>query len=425
MIDPVTLMDKSYNYRVTLWAVVAILVTFFIWAASTEINQQVHATGRIIPSGKVRSIQHLEGGIVNDINIKEGQRVSANDVLFTITNKRAEADRGEIAISQDYLLIKKKRLEAEMAGENVFVVSPEIETKYGDIVSAENKVFNARVQEFNERISGLQERYKQKILKLTELGTTIKNLKQESHVAEQQLAIKAKLRSTGAISQSQYLEADSNVKNFTTLVQRTEADIPITKAELAEIQNLIEETRKSRQSKVGQELNEVNLDIKKQEQRATASQDQVDRTVIYSPVKGIINKVYVNAKGSVMAPGSILVDILPIDDTLVVEGRISTNDRGKIWLGLPVVAKITAYDYSIYGGVNGKLTRISADSFMDNKDNEFYQIRATLDTDRLEGEKILYPGMTVNLNILTGKVSVLHSILRPLLDIKDNAIREM
>lgn len=424
MLDPVSLIDRSYNYKTLLWLVVGIIVAFFLWAGLTTIPQQVHGTGRVIPSGKVRSIQHLEGGIVSEIHTAEGKKVNAGDVLFTIINKRAEAELGEASIGLDYLKIKKLRLEAEMALAPEFTLPPELMKKYPEIAISEKKLFDSRNEQFNEKMSGLEERLKQKLLKMSELTNTVRNLKQEAAVADQQLAIKTRLRNNGAISESQYLETQSMVKNFITQIQRTQADIPITQAELAETKNLIEETKKTRQSDVAQEANDVNLDIKRQTERITANKDQVDRTVITSPVKGIVNKIYVNTIGGVVAPGSVLAEVIPIGETLVVEGKIATNDRGKIWLGLPVVMKVTAYDYSTFGGIKGELTHISADSFIDNRNNEFYQVRVTLDADKLSDSEPIYPGMTVNLNIVSSKVSVLRSILKPLWNIKDEAMRE-
>ena len=424
MLDPVSLIDRSYNYKTVLWLISGIIIAFFLWAGFTSIPQQVHGMGRVIPSGKMRSIQHLEGGIVSEIHTSEGKKVKKGDILFTIINKRAEAELGEAAIALDYLKIKKMRLEAEMANEQTLDLPDAIEAKHAEITASELSLFNSRNEQFNEKMHGLDERFKQKLLKLRELNNTVSNLKQEAAVADQQLAIKTRLRNNGAISESQYLETQSQVKNFITQIQRTQADIPITNAELAETKNLIEETKKIRQSEIAEELNGVNLDIKRQSERITANRDQVDRTVINSPVNGIINKLYINTVGGVIAPGSVMAEIIPIGETLVVEGRIATNDRGKIWLGLPVVIKITAYDYSTYGGAKGELTHISADSFVDNKNNEFYQVRVTLDSDKLAQDKPIYPGMTVNLNILSTNVSVLRSILKPLWNIKDEAMRE-
>lgn len=124
-------------------------------------------------------------------------------------------------------------------------------------------------------------------------------------------------------------------------------------------------------------------------------------------------------------PGQELAGLVPLDEVLVVDGRIGTNDRGKIWPGLPVTAKITAYDYTIYGGLRGTLTHISADSFLDKNGQEYYQIKVTLKADKLSGDKPIHPGMTADLNVLAGKVSVLHAILRPYWRLRENAFRDM
>jgi len=424
MRDPVSLLDKTYNYKLTLWLSVGIFLAFIVWASLTEINQQVHGAGRVIPSGKIRQIQHLEGGIITSIDVSEGQTVKAGDTLFSITNKRAEADSNELQISIGALKLRKIRLTAEMNGAPSVTFDPELEKKHPDIAATERSIFESGKMEFDKKIDGLQQRQKQKVLRLGELATTVENLKREASVAKQQLAIRTKLRNSGAISQSQYLETESQVRSFQTQISRTEADIPITRAELAEIQNLIDETRKTRQTQAAEELNKADLDINRQLQRAMASRDQVDRTVITSPVDGVVNKVYVNTIGGVVKPGETVADVIPVGEKLLIEGRISTKDRGKIWLGLPVIAKISAYDYSIFGGLNGELSYISADSFVDNRNNEYYQVRVTVDATALKSGKPILPGMTADLNILAGKISVLKAIFKPFWNIKDNALTE-
>ncbi len=416
--------DEKNEYRLTLWLVVAIMTVFLAWASFTQINQQVHGSGRVIPAGKMRSIQHLEGGIITDIHVQEGETVDAGTTLFSITNKRAVSERNETEIDRDALRLRQQRLEAEMSGASTLILDEALTAKYPDFAATEIHLFNSRRQEFTEKMSGLQERHKQKILKLGEISTTLANVKKEADIAQQQLDIKTKLRNTGAISQSQFLDAQSTVSNFNTQIARGQAEYPITKAELAETQNLIDETRKTRQSEIAQELNDVNIEIKRQTERFSANTDQVDRTTITTPVKGIVNKIYINTIGGVVKPGEPVADIIPLDEKLIIEGRVSTKDRGKIWLGLPVIVKVSAYDFSNYGGVDGKLSYISADSFMDNKNNEYYQVRVTLDSTGLRGGKPILPGMTVDLNILADKISVLRALFKPIFDIKDNALTE-
>lgn len=416
--------DKHWRYRPLLLLVVLFVGVFLYWAAVTEIDQQVRAMGRVIPAGKTKAIQHLEGGIVEAILVEEGQKVSPDEVLFYIANKDAEAELKELKIGLKALEIKQARLQAEMKGDGELPdFSEHQDPAYFEIIESERQLFKSRHAEFSQRVDGLAKRMQQKVFKLDELQSNVKNLHKELQIAQEQLGIQKKLRKTGAVSRSQYLEVESEVKNFLTRIDKIQKEIPITKTELAELVNLLEETKQNWNSTVVEELQSVKLSIKKFYERIQSLNDQVTRTAVRSPINGIINKRYINTIGGVVQPGETLAEMLPIDETLVVEGRIPTDDRGKVWPGLPVVAKITAYDYSIYGGVKGTLTYISANSFIDNQNQEYYQARVTLETNELDEAIVIYPGMTADLNILTGKMSVLHALLRPFWRIRENAMR--
>ncbi|NCC61148.1 MAG: HlyD family type I secretion periplasmic adaptor subunit [Verrucomicrobiae bacterium] len=411
-------------FRFSLWFAIAVITFFLAWAASTEIDQQVRGFGKIIPSGKIRTIQHLEGGIVKGIPVAEGQLVKEGDVLLHLSNKRAEAEMKEIEVELDAFRIRQVRLLAEKE-ERGLVFPPELVAGNKKIEEAERSLFTARRSELNEKINGLQSRMNQKVLKLDDLETTVENLQRELNVAKEQLAIKTQLMRSGAISRSQYLEAESEVKNFDTRISKIRKEIPITKSELSEIINLLEETRQGWQSEVVEELNDVNIAIKKLEERIKTFSDAVKRTEVRSSVTGVVNKLYVNTIGGVLQPGQTIADIIPVEETLVVDGRISTEDRGKIWVGLPAVAKITAYDYSIYGGIAGELTYVSADSFLDNQNRQYYQVRIELEKTKISDDKPVFPGMTVEINILASKITILDAVLRPFRQIRENALREL
>ena len=417
--------EKSWQYRPLFWALVVFLVFFTFWASTTEIDQHVRGTGKIIPAGKTRVIQHLEGGIITDILVSEGEKIENGQVLFHIANKGAEAELSELGIAVTSLELRKIRLQAERNENTQTVEFPEkLEKLHPVIAESERKIFEARQAEINEKIDGLEKRMRQKVLKLDELNTNIKNLRQELSVAREQLDIKTQLRKTGAISRSQYLETESEVKNFNTRIAKVEKEIPITKSELGEIINLLEETKQNWQSKIAEDINSINIDLRKIEERIAALSDEVNRTAVVSPVNGVVNKLNFNTIGGVVQPGAPIAEIIPLEETLILEGRISTNDRGKIWPGLPVVAKITAYDYTIYGGIDGVLTYISADSFIDKQNQEYYQVRVTLQTEEMSEDKPVFPGMTAEMSILAGKVSVMHALLKPIFNIRENALRE-
>jgi len=417
-------IDNNWHYRPLMWVVVACLVSFFIWASFTQIHEQVRGTGRITPAGDIRVVQHLEGGIIQQIVKQEGEQVKKDDVIFYINNQRAESEQEELQIALKAKEIKFLRLRAELDDKEKVEFPIALSEEYPQIIRSERQIFGSRRSELSERMSGLDKRMRQKVLKLDDLSTTAKNLEKELSVAKEQLAIREKLRRSGAISRSQYLETLSEVKNFETRISRTKKEIPIVKSELGEITNLVEGNKQEWMSEAGEELNIVQVDIKKLKERIRAISDEVSRTSVRSPVNGIVNKLFINTIGGVVKPGNRLAEILPIEDKLVIEGRIPTNDRGKVWPNLPVVAKITAYDFTLYGGLEGQLVYISPNSFIDSQNNEYYEIRVEIDTPEIGDNLPVFPGMTAEINILAGEISVLHSILKPFKQIRENALRE-
>lgn len=414
----------DWRHRPALYASISFLLVFFLWAGFFQIEENVRGTGRIVPTGRTRLIQHLEGGIVQDILVEEGQVVKKGDILFNIMNKDAESVLKESEITLQSYYVKQERLKAEQEGKDELVFSKELEESAPAITESERQLFLSRRLEFIEKINGLEERFKQKAHKLEDLRSTVENLTEELEIAKEQLGIKKKLYKTGAISRSAYLEAESEEKNFITRISKVEKEIPVIQAERAEIYNLIEETKQGWHAELVENAKSNDIEIERLKERILALKDRVSRIAVASPVKGIVNKVNFNTIGGVVQPGQVLAEITPTGEKLLVEGRINTQDRGKIWLGLPVMAKITAYDYTIYGGIEGTLTYISSDSFFDSRDVEYYKIQVTLNSDRIGDDMEVFPGMTANIGIITNKTTILNAILRPLRQLRANAFRE-
>lgn len=422
--DFYTRMEHASRHRLMLVGISAFFVIFIVWAAVTHIDQHVRGNGRIIPDGKMRSIQHLEGGIIKEILVNEGDTIEPNQIMFRLSNTRANSEVQELQIALAAARLRNARLAAEVSEAKTLILPAELVDAAPAVAETEQELFNARQMELKEKLDGIQNQINQKILKLDDLNTAITNLRKEASVAQEQLEIKSRLRASGAISRSQYLEAESAVHDFTTRISRIEKEIPITKAELAETVNLQKETLQKWKADIIEEQNKGKIEINTLAERARTYADTFNRTEIVSPIKGVVNKLNVNTIGGVVSPGMVLAEIIPIEESLVVEGRISTNDRGKVWPGQKVVAKVTAYDYTVYGGVDGKLTYISPDSLIDSQNNEYYRVRVVLDKIKVGKDRPIYPGMTVDLNIMAGRISVLNSILRPFWLVKDDALRE-
>ncbi len=424
MSDLSTKGDFRWQYRPLLWAVIVFILAFFAWAGWSEIDQHVRGMGRIVPDGKARIIQHLEGGIVEKILISEGQKVEKGEIMFMVANTQAKAKLKELAVVMQTLSLKLTRLHAERNNLDTLDFDAEIEAKYPDLSRSERRLFEANNSEFSEKVNGLKGRLRQKKLRENELEAKMSNLQLELENAVKQAEIKEQLYDKGVVSESAFLAVKSEVLKLRTQLNQVEKEIPIIHAESAEIDSRIAEIKQQRRAQVGEEFNEVQTNIKMLNEQISALQDEVLRTAIISPINGIVNKLHINTIGGVSQPGAPLAEVIPVDETLIVEGKISTDDRGKIWLGLPVITKITAYDYTIYGGIDGELSYISADTLREGE-SEFYQIRVTLSSDTLKQGKPVFPGMTAELSIVTGKITILHALLKPLWNIQGSALREM
>lgn len=417
--------SDNWNYRPLLWLIAAFLLCFFAWAGLSEIDQQVRASGRIIPSGQAKLIQHLEGGIVDKILVKEGQRVQQGDPLFQVRNQSASSELEGSRIALQALEIRLKRLQAELDEKEEFSLETESSSEgLQEIAKNEVLLFKSRLQAFKEKVAVFKERENQKSLKLDELKAQLGNLQAERKIAQDQHAINEKLKRSGAISESRYLDSKSRVSDFNTRIGSIEKMIPVTQAELDEVKNQTGELTERLKTEILDEMNKVELDRQKLQEKMKADRDQVDRTALSAPVTGLVNKIYINTLGGVVKPGAVLAEIIPLEDNLIVEARMQTKDRGLVWNGLPASVKISAYDSAVYGTIKGTITEISADSLTDDSGAVFYRVKITLDQDSVKGFEPIYPGMSVEANILSGKTSILRAILKPLLRLQQNALRE-
>ncbi|MCE7887357.1 MAG: HlyD family type I secretion periplasmic adaptor subunit [Alphaproteobacteria bacterium PRO2] len=412
---------NDWNHRPLLFLVAFMIVSFWVWASVFSIEQHVRGTGRIVPAGQAKIVQNLEGGIIDEILVHEGQSVEKNQVLMQISNKRAESDLEEQKIGMEGKQVKLARLRAEQQQAARFEYNAK--NAAPDLIANEEQIFNSRRSALNEKLAALNEQITQKKLKLADLDSQLSNISAERKIAQDQLDINERLKKSGAVSQSRYLEAKSRVTNFDTRLEQIKKSRPVLYAEIDEIKNNIEGEKQDFAAEVAEEINKTELDIRQLQERMKTQADQVNRTALVSPVKGIVNKIHVTTLGGVIKSGEPLVEIIPMEEDLIVEAQVPARDRGKIWTGLPVMVKVTAYDFALYGGIEGNLVEVSADSFTDERGNVFYRVRISLQGKQLQ-DKPLYPGMIVNADIISGKITIMNSILRPFWRIREAALRE-
>ncbi|MGQ7844893.1 HlyD family type I secretion periplasmic adaptor subunit [Granulosicoccus sp. 3-233] len=415
---------NSLRRHVTILLVVLMLLSFLAWAGLSRIDQHVRATGRVVPAGNARTVQHLEGGIVMEILVAEGDEVSAGDPLFQIANTRVRTTLHEGTLQQLSQMVRRERLLAEVNGQSEVVFPTELIDAQPDFVDAEQELFSLRRQEHLQKLEGLQKRRDQKRLEIDALKSRVSNMADEVGVLARQAQIKSGLFESGIVSEASYLQVKAELVRLRAERKNAQMQIPIVAAEMEEASSEIAAAAQQYASSAKSELNDVEVSISSLTERLAALADEVERSEIVSPIDGRVNQLFVNTVGGVSQPGAPLVEITPAREALVVEGNMSTADRGKVWPELRTMTHISAYDHALYGGLEGRLSYISPDTFTHGDSREYYKIRVALDSDRFDSEHVVRAGMTAEINILTGRISILGALLKPLTRLRSTALRE-
>lgn len=414
----------SLRRHFVIFLVIVLMLSFGFWAGFSDIDQHVRATGRIVPAGNTRTVQHLEGGIIEQILVEEGETVKAGDALFLIANTRVRTTLVEGELQQSALMIKRIRLLSEVNGEGTVAFPESLKQAQPEFVKAEAALYSERRQEYLEQLTGLQARKEQKEFEITAIKSRIENAEEELTVLHRQEQIRKGLFKSGVISEESYLKVKGELVRKQSDAKNAQMQLPIVTAELSEASSEIAETKNAYVSTARSELNEVEISLSSIQQRLEALFDEVKRSKIVSPIDGRVNQLFVNTEGGVSQPGAPLAEITPAREVLVVEGNISTKDRGKVWPELKAMTHISAYDHALYGGLEGRLSYISPDTFSGDDKTQYYKIRVALSSDRFDDERVVRPGMSAEINILTGRISILDALLKPLTRLRGTALRE-
>ena len=408
---------------------ILIIFLFFIfaiyWAANAQVDEITKGDGKVISSKQLQKLQSLEGGIVSEVLISSGDRISKDDVLLVIDDTKFKSNLEEIRKKLLILEVQKQSLSSELKDEPL-VFSADLINEIPVIAQQEMDFFATR-QEGKESIELI---YENRIEKLdnnfAEFSGKADNLRKNLKLAEEELEIYRSLQNKDLVSKVELIALEKELNNIEG--QLFEAEIKAQQIETLKTEALNERdsSNLSTRNKAQEKLNSTLAEIEILEQSEVVALDRVDRTLIRSPVNGIVQRVLANTISSVIQPGEDLIEIVPIDDALLIEARIRPVDIGFLSPGQDVVVKFSAYDYAIYGGLKGNLEYISADTVVD-RDESYYLIKVRTDVNYIELEKErleIIPGMTASVNIITGKKTVLDYLLKPVLRAKHNSMHE-
>nr|WP_218959422.1 HlyD family type I secretion periplasmic adaptor subunit [Pseudomonas rustica] len=419
--------DAPRVVRLTIWAIIGFFVFLMLWANFAVIDEVTKGDGKAIPSSKIQKIQNLEGGIVSELFVKEGQIVEAGAPLIRLDDTRFASNVGETEADRLSMLLRVERLSAEVDDRPLNFPEDVLKAVPGQAKSEES-LYISRRQQLHDEIGGLQEQLIQRQQELREFGSKQGQYRQQLGLQRQEINMSEPLVAQGAVSPVEVLRLKRAEVETRGQLDATTLAIPRAESAIKEVQRKIDETRGKFRSEALTQLNEARTDLNKASATGKALEDRVSRTLVTSPVRGIVNKLLVNTIGGVIQPGSDLVEIVPLDDTLLVEAKIRPQDIAFLHPGQEATVKFTAYDYTIYGGLKAKLEQIGADTITDeDKKTTYYVIKVRTERSHLGTDDkplLIIPGMVASVDIITGKKSVLSYLLKPIIRARAEALHE-
>ena len=425
-VDGAILEDSPWFARITVWAVTLCLIVAIFWAHFAVLEEVTTGEGKAIPSSKIQVIQNLEGGIVSEIFVREGQIVEQGAVLLRLDDTRFLSNRGEAEADRLALVARVERLTAEAEGRPI-AMPAEILSVAPQLAEDELAVYQSRQNRLQSEQRTLGEQLRQKTQELAEFRAKAQQYRSSMGLLQQELNMSQPLVAAGAISQVEILRLRRSLVEVRGSLNATNLAIPRAESAMEEIKSKIEESELSFRSDAFKELNEIRTELQKITASSVAIDDRVTRTTVVSPVRGVINQLKVNTIGGVVQPGSDMLEIVPLDDSLLIEAKVRPQDVAFLHPGQKAMVKFTAYDYTIYGGLKANLELISADTITDEEGNSFYLIQVRTDKSHLgstEHPLLIIPGMVATVDIITGEKSVLDYLLKPVLKARSEALRE-
>jgi adhesin transport system membrane fusion protein len=409
-----------------LFAALAVVGGFFWWAAQAELQEVAAGTGKVIPSQQIQMVQNLEGGIIAAILVKDGDVVQKNQILLRIDNTGSNATLRQNQAEHLGLLATEARLVAEIDGTTP-VFSDTLTRSAPEIVANQRELFVSRLSELRSSIDILERQVTQRRQELAQAQARAAGLESSLGIARQELGIVNNMVAQGASSQVEHLRIQRQVSDLTGELNNIRASIPRAQAAIAEAERRILEKRSAFRNDALSEMGKTKVRIAALAEAMEAMQDRVVRTEVRAPVTGTVNKLNVATIGAVVQPGATLAEIVPLEDTLLIEARVKPSDIAFLRPGQAANVKFTAYDSSIYGYLPAKLEQIGADTVTDSQGNAFYNIRVRTERSHLGSDVQLLPiipGMVTEVDVLTGKRTVLDYMLKPLIKVRDKAFRE-
>lgn len=416
--------------RWLLIVVALIVIWLLVWASFAEIDKVIKGQGKVVPSSHVQVMQNLEGGIVAKIQVKAGQQVNKGQTLIQLDNTLFTSSVEEQQVQTAALKAQVERLKAEAFDKPFDLKTLQKLTQDSKLLEAyqrEKNLYSSRKKQLATSQQILDQKIEQSRLDYQKTKDQINSYSKTYELLKKEIALMEPLVNKGVASQIDLLKIRREASESLSQIQSAKSALPKLSSLIDENLNKKVEAEQRFQIEAEKELNSVLAQLEQIETQQTALEDRVNRTSIISPVDGTVSELLVTTVGEVVQPGSDLVKIVPLNDELVIETKIAPKDIGFLYPGLQAKVKFTAYDFSIYGGLNGKLSTLSADTIQDEENNSFYLTRILTKKNYLgsdESPLALLPGMQASVDIIVGQHTVMEYLTKPIFKAQQSALSE-
>ncbi len=439
------LLNTPSSARIMLWVMVIFFILAGFWADWAQIDKVTVGQGKVVPSSQVQVIQNLEGGLVKRILVKEGQIVEEGQQLLLIDDTRFRSDFREREQQVANLTASVLQLSASITSveinedfdetnwkqnvklnHNKLAFPPAFDDLQPKLVARQRAEYRQDLNNLRNQLSVIDQQVKQKQQDLVEIRARVRNLRESYNFALKELEITKPLADEGVVPKIELLKLQRQVNDTRRELTSSELKVPVLRSAIREAMlSRIDAGQKFR-SEQQEKLNQAQDKLSAITESAVGLEDRVNRTIVTSPVTGTVKTLNINTVGGVIQPGMDIVEIVPSEDTLLVEAKIAPQDIAFLRPELGAIVKFSAYDFTKYGGLEGKLEHISADTTTDEEGNSFYLVRVrTKETSLNKDESLpIIPGMTASVDIITGKRTVLEYLMKPILSARTNALKE-
>ena len=425
-LDALLVQNPLPGWRLVAWPVMILLAVSIGWANFATLDEVSIATGEVVPAGRIRVIQHLEGGIIQEIYVTEGDTVREGQTLLQLDLASGGTNQEELQVRIDSERLVKARLEAEATGSELNFPE-DVALRRPAIVAAQRQAYEARRRELSSTIQVMREQVKQRVLEVEELTARSRAVESNYRLALERLKMSKSLLAEGLTAKMEHLELEAEVENLDGEMKSLRPSLPKVEAAVEEARQRQQETESRFRREAQDQLGKIEENIARVTELLSDATAQGIRAEIKSSINGVVKNMRYNSIGNVVKPGEPIMELVPTGDRLVVEAKLNPIDRGYVNEGQAATVKISTYDFARYGGLEGIVIRVAPDSSTDEDGAPYFRVVVQTDKNFLglrEGNLPITPGMQATVDIHTGEKSVMDYLVKPVLKLRHEAFRE-